>query len=483
MFRIILTAKIQFFRISVKRIVFFLYSGIFICLCAYLNFVYVCRMKKGWLFRILSAIRLKHLISCLLVMTTGWCQAQICGCTDSLATNYNAAATINDGSCEYENVIIEATEIGTLDSLLDGSSTLFFWNGGYWTFNDHNDNCLYLIDSTDATIMNTLCINGLISNDMEEISQDSLYLYFGDVGNNRGNRHDLRILRISKESILNQTFAIDTIAFTYEDQTDFTSQPQATDYDCEAFVVTDDSIYLFTKQWVSTQTTIYSLPKTPGTHIAQRRETYNVNGLITGVTYLPEYQLLVLCGYTYGRKVKVASLRPFIVLLYDYKDNRFFSGNKRRLNFKATVKSQVEAIATHNGLDYYITNEHFKTTVMGIPFDLPAALKRVDLRDYLLPYLSQFGVSDNQTVIQDFKSVDDIRIYPNPASNLINIDYPQTFLGATYEILDLNGRKVAEGVLENNTISLNSNNMPAGEYILRIRKDGALKTLSFIKKM
>jgi hypothetical protein len=92
-------------------------------------------------------------------------------------------------------------------------------------------------------------------------------------------------------------------------------------------------------------------------------------------------------------------------------------------------------------------------------------------------------VSDNQTVIQDFKSVDDIRIYPNPASNLINIDYPQTFLGATYEILDLNGRKVAEGVLENNTISLNSNNMPAGEYILRIRKDGALKTLSFIKKM
>lgn len=418
----------------------------------------------------------------LLIASASLCQAQVCGCTDSLATNYNAIATINDGSCEYETVIIEATEIGVLDSLIEGTSTLFYWNGGYWTFNDHYDNCLYLIDSSNASILNTLCINGLISKDMEEISQDSLYLYFGDMGNNRGDRQDLHILRISKESVLNQTFAIDTIAFSYEDQTDFSAQPQATDFDCEAFVVTDDSIYLFTKQWVSTQTTIYSLPKTPGTHIAQRRETYNVNGLITGVTYMPEYQLIVLCGYSYSRKVKVASLRPFVVLLYDYPDNRFFSGNKRRLNFKSTVKSQVEALATQNGLDYYITNERFKTTVMGIPFDLPAKLQRVDLRDYLLPYLSHFGISDNQTVIQDFKPIDDIRIYPNPVSYIIYIDYPQDFLGATYEIHNLNGQKVAEGVLREKTISLNNNNMPSGEYILRIRKDGKVKTLSFIKK-
>jgi len=470
------------YRVSID-VIYRVSKGMISFIFTYLNFMYVCRMKNGWLFRILCAVRLKLLISCLLVMTAGWCQAQVCGCTDSLATNYNASATVNDGSCEYETVIIEATEIGVLDSLIEGSSTLFFWNGGYWTFNDHYDNCLYQIDSTNATITNTLCINGLISNDMEEISQDSLYLYFGDVGNNRGNRHDLRILRISKESILNQTFVIDTIAFSYEDQTDFTPQPQATDFDCEAFVVTDDSIYLFTKQWVSTQTTIYSLPKTPGTHIAHRCETYNVKGLITGATYIPEYQLIALCGYDYNRKVKVASLRPFIVLLYDYQGNRFFSGNKRRLNFKSTVKSQVEAIATHNGWDYYITNERFKTTVMGINFDLPAKLKRVDLRDYLLPYLSHFGISDNQTVIQDFKPIDDIRIYPNPASNFINIDYPQDLSGATYEILNLKGQKVAEGVLKENVISLNNNNMPAGEYILRIKKDGALKTLSFIKKM
>ena len=438
-------------------------------------------MKKVF-FHIISAKYLLLFVLCLFVTTSGWCQAQVCGCTDPLATNYNAAATINDGSCEYESVIIEATTIGMLDSLLDGSSSLFFWNNGFWTFNDHNDNCLYLIDSTNASIINTLCINGLISKDLEEISQDSFYLYFGDVGNNRGNRHDLRILRISKESILNQTFAIDTIAFSYEDQTDFTAQPQATDFDCESFIVTDDSIYLFTKQWVSTQTTIYSLPKTPGTHIAQRRETYNVNGLITGATYIPEYQLIVLCGYSYSRKVRISSLRPFIVLLYDYQGNRFFSGNKRRLNFKSGVKSQTEAIATNNGLDYYITNERFKTTVMGIPFDLPAKLQRMDLRDYLLPYLNQFGVSDNQTVIHEFKPTGEIHIYPNPASNVLNIDYPQEFLGAAYEILNLNGQILVEGVLKEKTISLNNNNMPAGEYILVVRKKDYVISFSFIKR-
>lgn len=313
--------------------------------------------------------------------------AQVCGCADPLAKNYNPDATVNDGGCVYAPTILHTTTLGSLDSLIEGSSSLIYWNNGYWTFNDHHDNCLYLIDSANANIMNTLCINELISKDLEEISQDSLYLYFGDMGNNRGSRHDLYILRISKESILNQTFAIDTIAFSYEDQTDFTAHPQATDYDCEAFIVTDDSIYLFTKQWVSAQTTLYSLPKTPGMHIARRHETYNVKGLITGATYLPEYQLVVLCGYDYNKKNLLSALHPFLILLYDFKDGCFFSGNKRRLDFKSNVKSQIEAIATHNGLDYYLTCEHFSTTRMGIRFDFPAQLWQVDLRKYLLPYL------------------------------------------------------------------------------------------------
>lgn len=420
------------------------------------------------------------LVLALLVATAQICTAQVCGCTDSLAVNYDPGATVNNGGCVYATTVIVADGVGALDSQLGGSSSLLYWNNGFWTLNDHNDSCLYHIDSTSANILETFCINGLRNGDIEEVSQDSLYLYFGDVGNNSGSRQDLQILRISKESILNQMVVIDTIRFFYEDQTDFTTNPQATDFDCEAFIVTDDSIYVFTKEWVSTQTTIYSIPKTPGTHIAHRRESYDVHGLITGASYMPEYQLIVLCGYDYDPVNLLSSLHPFIVLLYDFQEDRFFSGNKRRLDFDFSTRAQIEAIASHNALDYFITNEQTSLSVMDYVIDIPPALQRLDLRDYLLPYLSQFGISDNPDVVPNL-SKENFRIYPNPAIDKLNIEYPPEFLGANYEIFNLKGQKVAEGILKGNAISLNNKRMSSGKYVLIIRKNTRQKTFSFFR--
>ena len=428
-------------------------------------------------------MKVKLIFLILLQMVAELCMAQVCGCTDPLAINYDSNATVNDGSCEYEATTIEATVIGTLDSLLGGTSSLFHWNNGYWTYNDHNNNCLYHIDNTNTAILETLCINGLSNYDTEEISQDSLYLYFGDIGNNSGSRKDLHFLRIKKEYIVNQTFEIDTIWFSYEDLSDFTPLPQATDFDCEAFLVGRDSIYLFTKQWVSAQTTIYSLPKTPGHHIARRGDTYNVNGLITGACYLPEYQLAVLCGYDYDTDNLLLALHPFIILLYDFQGTKFFSGNKRRLDFDYSIKAQIEAIATHNALDYYLTNEHYATSIMGFNIDIPAQLQRIDLRPYLLPYLRQYGVSENpNNTANPQGSSADFRLYPNPAHDQLYLDYPQEYWGAEYEILNLNGQIVAEGTLKDKSISLNSKGLSSGKYILLIRKNGEVKTFSFIKK-
>ena len=244
-------------------------------------------MKKSF-HLIISVVRTLLVSLCLLVISGG-CRAQVCGCTDPAATNYDHKATINDGSCKYASAKVRATEIGRLDTLLNGSSSLFYWNNGYWSYNDHTDRCLYKIDSTHATTLETLCIKGIRNRDTEDIAQDDQYLYFGDIGNNNGRRRNLNILRISKKSLLDNAPKVDTIRFFYEDQTDFTASSRNTDFDCEAFIVTDDSIYLFTKQWISLQTTVYSLPKTPGTHAAHRRETYDVKGLVTGATYLLLY--------------------------------------------------------------------------------------------------------------------------------------------------------------------------------------------------
>ena len=339
----------------------------------------------------LSSIRMALLFACLLIAGTSCSRAQVCGCTDPVATNYDTKANVNDGSCKYAPAKVKASVIGNLDAALHGTSSLFYWNNGYWTYNDHQDKNIYCIDSTHATILDTSHLKKIQSQDSEEIAQDSLYLYLGDIGNNSGSRRNLQIYRVNKKSILDKTYEVDTIRFSYEDQTDFTPSSRITDFDCEAFVVSGDSIYLFTKQWSSLQTTVYSLPKTPGTHTAHRRDSYDVKGLITGATYIPEHQIIVLCGYDYDKDHILTSLHPFLILLYDFKDGFFFSGNKRRLDFNSSLKAQIEAIASRNGTDYYLTCEHFNTTVMGINVDLPAQLMRLDLSEYLLPYLKKKG--------------------------------------------------------------------------------------------
>ena len=91
-------------------------------------------------------------------------------------------------------------------------------------------------------------------------------------------------------------------------------------------------------------------------------------------------------------------------------------------------------------------------------------------------------MSDNQNAIDEFNSVNEIHIYPNPASDYLYIDIPRDYIGATYEILNLNGQILTDGVLNGNAISLKNNNISAGKYILLVRKKGKTKTLPFIKR-
>tara|TARA_R110000868_G_scaffold29106_6_gene108470 strand:- start:12933 stop:13922 length:990 start_codon:yes stop_codon:yes gene_type:complete len=305
--------------------------------------------------------------------------AQISGCTDPLSKNYNSLATINDGSCRYSPTKIKTIYSVALPKNLNESSGLTQSNSLLWTINDDTDTTLYAID-TAGNFKQKIALKNVENKDWEEISQDSSYFYIGDFGNNvSGNRKDLHILRVEKKSLESINQKIDTIYFSYSDQTDFTPlQPNTTNFDCEAFIVTNDSLYLFTKQWENQNTRVYTLPKTPGNHIAQLKETYKIKGLITGATYLPSQNGIALCGYS-------KTLHPFIYLLYDYTKNIFFSGNKRKIKLQLPFH-QIEGIATRDGLHYYLTNEKFSRK----PFiNSPQKLHQFDLSAYLSLYLSK----------------------------------------------------------------------------------------------
>jgi hypothetical protein len=290
----------------------------------------------------------------LFILLANYGQAQVLGCTDIKSKNYNPKATKNDGSCVYKSEKIELNSLSLLNEKLVETSGLIHWNNRLWTHNDDTDTLLYALDIIDGHILETYDLPDVTNTDWEEIAQDENYLYIGDFGNNaHGNRTDLHILRIEKKSLLSRNPQIDYIKFKYPNQIDFfIKKANRTDFDCEAFIVTQDSIFLFTKEWKSKKTTIYTLPKTPGDYTALQQETCNVKGLITGANYIATKNKLVLSGYTKGGQ-------PFLYLFYDFVGTNFFSANKRKLKIKPKFQ-QIEGISSVDGINYYISSEHLQ---------------------------------------------------------------------------------------------------------------------------
>ncbi|WP_026714099.1 hypothetical protein [Flavobacterium daejeonense] len=320
---------------------------------------------------------MRNLFLIFFLITTSLIQAQMADCTDPLAKNFNPKATLNDGSCEYKKVKTKAESTQKLSDTLRETSGLIAFDNLLWTHNDDHDITIYGLDTLGA-IKKKIKLEKVTNTDWEEITQDSNSLYIGDFGNNyQGNRRDLHILRIEKKSFLTNTPIIDTIAFSYADQTDFSIQkPNTTNFDCEAFVVTKDSIYLFTKQWKSNKTGIYTIPKQTGNHIAQLKQTIDTKGLITAATYLESKKLITLCGYSKHGK-------PFLYLLYDFKNNNFSSGNKRRINLQFSFH-QIEGISTTDGLHYYLTNE---ALILKPILNVQQQMHYIDLSSILQSYL------------------------------------------------------------------------------------------------
>ena len=303
--------------------------------------------------------------------------AQISGCLDSSAKNYNTAATINDGSCEYQNFKLKPKYSKRLSDSIKETSGLIAFDNLLWTHNDDHDKTIYGLDSL-GKIRKKIVLDKVINHDWEEISQDDTHLYIGDFGNNySGNRDNLQILKIEKKSFLEGNPVIETISFTYSDQNDLSAKKgNTTNFDCEAFIVSKDSIYLFTKEWSASKTSIYVLPKQAGKHVAKFKETLDTKGLVTCATYLESKKLIALCGYSKTGK-------SFLYLLYDFKNNDFLSGNKRRIDLQLSFH-QIEGIATKDGLHYYITNE---SLVRKPVLNTPQQIHYLDLSPVLNSYL------------------------------------------------------------------------------------------------
>jgi hypothetical protein len=169
----------------------------------------------------------------------------------------------------------------TLQTPLSGdvseTSGLLQIHGQLVTFNDSGTSAvLYQIDSSTGAVIRTVPVNNAVNTDWEAITADANYIYLGDIGNNNGNRTDLRIYRIAVADFLNnRSVNADVINYSYADQTDFSSQRGTTNFDAESLIAYHNHLYIFTKNWGNGQTNIYELPKVPGTYSATQVDNFN----------------------------------------------------------------------------------------------------------------------------------------------------------------------------------------------------------------
>lgn len=251
-----------------------------------------------------------------------------------------------------------------LPEMLRENSGMIAYNDLIWFINDSgNDSAMYGYDRQQNKVVRTVHVKNARNTDWEEITQNDQYIFIGDFGNNAsGNRTDLRIYMIKKSDVGDndtvQPYGV--INFSYEDQSDFTPQlPNNTDFDCEAFIATDNSIILFTKHWMDSKTKVYTLAAIPGTQVAGYLAEWNVNGLVTGSTWSANDDKLYLIGYS-------GVVLPILWEISGFDpENAHFTNNKRT-DFGLSY-TQAEGICILDNGTLLVSSEEFTLINPGAP--------------------------------------------------------------------------------------------------------------------
>lgn len=253
--------------------------------------------------------------------------------------------------CSQDISVKKSTD---LPGLLDEASGLTTTSKGVFSLGDDDDPEIYRIDTASGEITSTIIIQNTSFEDKEALAADDQYIYISDFGNNKGDRQNLKVVRIPLSSIDNtqrQEVAGEIISFHYPEQKRFDQKKKNNAFDCEAMISKDNALYLFTKQRNDHQTTMYTIPKKPGDYAAQKKGVFNAKGRITGATLSPNGKTLLLLGYQKKHK------HPFI-WRFDVTGNNLFSGNaKNYLLEKESTDWQLEGIAFLNNHKVLMCNE------------------------------------------------------------------------------------------------------------------------------
>lgn len=378
------------------------------------------------------------------------------GCTDPQASNFDSNATQNDGSCLYSYTEYAMDLVVELDNDLEENSGLAFFNNHLWTINDAGgEDKIYRIDTLTGEISKTVIIATADNTDWEDLAESPTHVFIGDFGNNDGDRTDLRIYRVSKSDLENNTVVnAELISFSFADQTDFEPNNNDHNFDCEAFFFLGGYLHLFSKNWDDYKTKHYRIPATPGVYVAQIEETFNAQCLVTGADISPDGTVALISYTNTGLNI--------MWLLYDYQGTDFFSGNKRRVNLgNVLLNGQTEGIVFSQDTWGYIGAENFQSTNQR---------------------LASFGTRQwltNSTAISNTFDAIEIDISPNPFTTQFTIHSEEIM--SRVEVVSLAGKSCFSEKIRSNFYTLEAQNLPEGIYLIKISTPSGLKIKKIVK--
>lgn len=190
------------------------------------------------------------------------------------------------------------------------------------------------------------------NHDWEDLTTDNEgNLYIADFGNNRNDRKNLVILKVSNKDLLNKkTVEVEKIKFSYPNQHKFPPKKKNMFFDAESIFWLNNNLYIFTKSRVKKvygKTRLYKIPAKKGTHVAELiSEFNNCNELscwVTSADISPN-----------GKKIALLSHNKVLVFS-DFTTNNFFNGVL--VQYDLGFESQKEGVMFKDNNTLYINDE------------------------------------------------------------------------------------------------------------------------------
>ncbi|CAN5306528.1 hypothetical protein BH23BAC1_BH23BAC1_24070 [soil metagenome] len=248
--------------------------------------------------------------------------------------------------------------VSSLSDEVKETSGLANFNDFLITHNDRNNkNIIYVLEKNTGKIKARIKVSGAENKDWEDLAESDEHLFIADIGNNDGNRKDLKIYKINKSNISfkdgDKVEVDEVIEFSYPGQQYFSSS-KSHNFDGEALIYLNNSLYIFSKNREGNISKVYKIPANAGKYEAALIDKIEFSGSITGAALSPLQNTLALVGYN-------KKGNSFVYIISDFKEDAFSSGQKKLITLGPFKQiGQTEGIVFEGNSTLYISSEKIK---------------------------------------------------------------------------------------------------------------------------